>query len=74
MDYTTDSNTETGTVSDASTSTISLTSLEPGQHYSILIIGLSEHLPSEPVTSSIFLRRSIFQVTEPVLHSSLFCL
>ena len=62
--YTTDSNTENSTVSDASTSTISLTSLEPGQNYSISIVGLSEHLPSEPVTSSIiFLCTLLHQIT-----------
>ena len=67
MDYTTDSNTETSIVSDASTSTISLTSLEPGRRYSISIVGRSEHLPSEPVNSSIFLCKSLHQTTPHVI-------
>ena len=65
VDYTTDSNTA---VSDASTSTISLTSLEPGHQYSISVFGLSEHLPSEPVTSSIFLCTLLHQITLHVVY------
>ena len=46
----------------ASTSTmLSLTSLVPGRQYNISIIGLSEHLPSEPVNSSIYLGKHIRQ-------------
>ena len=51
--YTTVRNTETST--DANSSTISLTSLMPGRRYNISIVGLSDHLPSEPVTLSIYL-------------------
>ena len=54
----------------ASTSTmLSLTSLEPGHRYNISIVGLSEHLPSEPVTSSIYLGKQIIRQFLLVFHT-----
>ena len=57
--YTTDSTSQNTTVTGGSTRTVSLTSLEPGHLYNVSIVGLSEHLPSEPITSSLFLCKFI---------------
>ena len=65
--YTTVGNTETST--DANSSTISLTSLMPGCRYNISIVGLSDHLPSEPVTSSIYLGKLIIRQFLRVFHT-----
>ena len=45
---------------DTNSSSITLTSLEPLNEYNISVVALSEHISSEPITSSIFLGEFIF--------------
>ena len=56
--YTTDNMIEI--IVDTNSSTITLTSLEPLNEYEISVVGLSEHISSEPITSYIFLGQFIY--------------
>ena len=57
--YTTDNMIEI--IVDSNSSPITLTSLEPLNEYEISVVGLSEHISSEPITLSIFLGEFINQ-------------